>query len=268
MNIVMAANDMVYTGVELAIYSILTHNKNVNWYILTMDIELDNGWHYIGLHDWMKEKLKKIVTYLDPKSRITFIDCHDLYMTYLAGGPNDYSGFTPYTGLRLIIDKAIPYIQDALYIDCDVAARGNFESMYDSCRAQKDKTAFAVYAEDACNHEGEMVAGVMFYNLKLIKENGFFDRARHNYRTKDYIYPDQMAMRDAGIIERLDPMYGYMEDYQKLNTSPTILHFTNNLGPKIYTASRENNVQWFYKVFPEFSYVKDGLQLIDTIVGI
>lgn len=268
MNIVMAANDYVYTGVELTIYSTLTHNKNINWYILTMDIDLNTGYHYIGLHDWMKDKLTKIVKYLDSNSNIVFIDCYDYYMQYLAGGPNDETTFTPYTALRLIIDKAIPFIDDALYLDCDVGVCGNFESMYNQCKQNKDEIAFAVYANDACFHEGEMVAGVMFYNLDVIKKRHFFERARYNFRNNYYIYPDQMAMRDAGEVARLDPLYGYMWNYKKENIKPVIIHFTNALTPKIYEANKINNKQWFYKIFPEFEYVDKGIKLLDTIVGL
>lgn len=268
MNIVMAANESVYCGVELAIYSTLTHNKNINWYILTMDITLDNGQIFNGLSEPMKDKLAKVVDYLDPSgSNIVFIDCQEAYDRHLRGGVNEYSNFTPYATLRLLMDKMLPRINDALYFDCDIAVRGSFEDMYAACRKDKEKAAYAVYAEDAFGHEGEMVSGVMFFNLDATRKNGFFDRAIHNFKTNQYQYPDQMAMRDAGSIARLNKAYGYMWDYQKENTEPVIVHFTNGLSPKIYMARNEGNEQWFYKVFPEFTYVRTGLRLIDTIRG-
>lgn len=268
MNIVMAANDTVYSGLELAIYSTLTHNKNINWYIFTMDIILPNGQAFHGLNSIEKDKLRKVVKYLDQKSNIAFIDCASFYDKYLSGGANEYSGFTPYAALRLIMDKALPYINEALYFDCDVAVRGNFENMYRECAEHKENCAYAVYAEEAEHHEGEMVSGVMFFNLDTTRKNGFFDRAIHNFKAHEYHYPDQMAMRDAGKIARLSTIYGYMWDYQKNNTEPIILHFTNQLSPKIYMARNEDNEQWFYKVFPEFVYVRTGLRLIDTIIGL
>ena len=76
MNIVMSGNSTVFTGMELAIYSTLTHNKNINWYIFTMDITIispeGNSIQYKGLTNWQKEKLTRIVHYLDKNSRITF----------------------------------------------------------------------------------------------------------------------------------------------------------------------------------------------------
>lgn len=268
MNIAMAANDTVYSGLELAIYSTLKHNKNINWYILTMDIVLPNGRAFHGIDGWMEDKLRKIVKYLDKNSNITFINCAPYHKEYLSGGANEFTPFTPYAALRLIMDKALPQVNDILYFDCDVAVRQNFESMYYDCAKKKENNAYAVYAEEAMNHEGEMVSGVMFFNLDTCRKTNFFDRARHNYLINEYRYPDQMALRDAGEIERLSTSYGYMWDYQKVNTNPVILHFTNELSPKIYTARNDGNEQWFYKRFPEFIYVREGLRLIDTINGL
>ena len=39
MNIMMAGNEKVYFGIELAIYSTMFHNKNVHWYIVSMDYD-------------------------------------------------------------------------------------------------------------------------------------------------------------------------------------------------------------------------------------
>ena len=57
MNVLLCGNDIVYTGMELVVYSLLTHNKNVNIYIFTMDVELDNNGEvtiYKSLTDWQK----------------------------------------------------------------------------------------------------------------------------------------------------------------------------------------------------------------------
>ena len=266
MNIVMSGNATVYTGMELAIYSTLTHNKSINWYIFTMNITINtpNGpIEYEGLTDWQRKKLTAIVNYLDKTSRITFIDAAPYYAQYLENSVNSLSTFTPYAALRLIIDVALPYLNEVLYFDCDVAVTGNFLSMYEECRMNKSHQAFAVYEPHACNNEGEMVSGVMFFNLDTARKNNFFPRARHNYNVNLYVYPDQMALRDSGTIERLNPAYGYMWDYRKNNDNPIIIHFTCELSPKIYCTFPAH----FYKVFPEFDYVQKGVKLLDTING-
>ena len=89
MNIMMAGNEKVYFGIELAIYSTMFHNKNVHWYIVSMDydqIQEEYGMvmPFRQLDQWQKEKLVKIVKYFDPiNSSITFIDAAEEYEKYL-----------------------------------------------------------------------------------------------------------------------------------------------------------------------------------------
>ena len=74
-----------------------------------------------------------------------------------------------------------------------------------------------------------------------------------------------MAIRDTGTGMRLPETYGYMEPLEECKYNPIILHFTNHLTPKIYSKDRPNNVEYFYKRYPQFKYVQDGLNKLKTI---
>ena len=70
MNIMMAGNEKVYFGIELAMYSTMFYNKNVHWYIVSMNYDQiqENGSEivqFFGLSDWQREKLEKIVEYFE-----------------------------------------------------------------------------------------------------------------------------------------------------------------------------------------------------------
>lgn len=270
MNILLCGNDIVYTGMELVVYSLLTHNKNVNIYIFTMDVELDNNGEvtiYRSLTEWQRNKLKKIVRYLDGgRSNLSIIDTYEDYVKYLKGGANDFSGFTPYAGLRLIVDKVIPEIDDILYLDSDTTIQGDISSMYYSMlESNPDYDYYASFAPDACDHEGEMVSGVVLFNLKRIRQTGFLTRSVENFKKHEYIYPDQMAMRDAGTAFPLPESYGYMYPLETCFYTPRILHFTNQLSPKIYDSSPGKGRNYFYKRYPQFEYVKKGCEMLDTL---
>lgn len=264
MNILMSGNDHVYTGMELAIYSALTHNKGINWYIFTMDIEIDMGdggvMVFCGLNSWQKNKLKKIVSYLDNTSKITFIDMKDMYMEYLAGNINETSPFTPYAALRLLADVALPDTSHVLYLDCDTAVQGDISGIMDFLRQGKDYYAYV--CPDACGYEGEMVSGVMLMDLGRTREDGFLKRARENMHKNLYQYPDQDALRDAGKPGPLPETYSYLYELELCAYEPLILHFTNKLSPKIYG---DEGRTVFYRRYPFLDYVKKGVELIDTI---
>lgn len=267
MNIMMAANSDVYNGVELVVYSTMTHNKNINWYIFTMDLAVgthDGTIIYRGLFPEHKKKLYDIVKYFDVNSNIVFIDSYDFYSEHLTGSVNELTNFTPYASLRLIADLALPHVTDLLYLDCDTAVCSNLESMYFNCKSDVSEYAYAVYADEACDGDGEMVSGVMFLNLRKIREDGFLERARKNYMENLYRFPDQMALRDSGKIAKLSPLYGYMWDHRKTGATPAIVHFTHEYPCKIY--SQEINKATFYRMFPEFAYVKEGCELLEKIL--
>lgn len=273
MNILLSANTTAYPGLEVVLYSLLTHNKNCRIYIFTMDIDVrtDNEGgmvHYVGVHNEpFKSRIQKIVNYLDPRSKVTFIDCQQYYRDHLWGNPNELSAvwLTPYTSLRLFSDIILKKVSHILYLDCDTAIMSNIEDMYMNCCRQPYEYA-AYVCDEAREGQGEMVAGVMLMNLDIIRKTGFLEAARNNVMKTGYRWYDQDAIRETGVKPyRLPEEYAYMHELYKLNEMPKIIHFTNGLE-KIYGPDREVDYKRkFYSMYPFLNYIKEGLDLMDTI---
>lgn len=266
MNILLEGNDITYNGVELVIYTLLTHNKHCNIYIFTMDIEVD---HKNGLMQIFKsytpeqrDRLKKLVKYLDTTSNITFIDALEVYNKHLIPSVNEFTPFTPYAALRLVADILLPNIDDVLYLDADTAITGNIEGVYNDYK-NRDGNYAAYVCQPACGYEGEMISGVIIFNLRKIRETGFLSLARKNYRNKEYKYPDQMALRDAGDPLQLPDDFGYCMNIHERSVLPLVVHFTNDISPKIYCCL--DKLAIFYRTFPWLNYVQEGLKRFDTI---
>lgn len=266
MNILLEGNDHTYFGIELVIYTLLTHNKHCNIYIFTMDIEVDhrNGTIQVfrSYTPEQRDKLKKIVKYLDNTSNITFIDALDVYNKYLIPSVNELTPFTPYAALRLVSDILLPNIDEVLYLDADTAITGNIEGVYNDYK-NRDGNYSAFVCQQACGYEGEMISGVILFNLRKIRETGFLDVARKNYRKREYKYPDQMALRDAGAPLQFPDYFGYCLKLEERSELPLIVHFTNDISPKIYCCNDKLAV--FFRHFPWLKYVQDGLKIFDTI---
>lgn len=270
MNMLIAGNNKVYPGMELVIYSTLSHNKGINWYVFTMDIVLDDDGnnrpmeqrYFEGLGEWHKNKLRKIVNHLDSSSTITFVDTEEMYKKYFWHNPNEYSWLTPYAPLRTLAEVALPYVPHILYMDCDTAVTGDISTMYWSY-LQKGYDYCAYVENNARSGEGEMVSGVMLMNLDKIRQSGFLDRARKNIMETEYEYYDQGAIEDAGKPFPLPDEYSYIHELEVMDHIPTILHFTNQLNPKIYDTSKGR--EYFFRRYPFLKYVKEGIELLDTI---
>ena len=268
MNILLAGNDIVYPGLELVIYSTMNHNKNINWFIFTMDITIINddtneAKAFTGLGKWERNRLRMIVKSFDSHSNITFIDTHDLYMQEFWKNPNEFNWLTPYAPLRLLADIALPEVDRLLYLDADTAVDGDLRPMYESYL--DENTNYAAYECKAVINTdiSEMISGVMLLNLKKIRETGFLEQARKNVRTHIYKWYDQDAIVAVGRPEKVLPeKYSYMYEYEYLTYKPVIYHFTNDLNPKIYQLPEGRD--FFYKRYPFLNYVKEGVERLGT----
>jgi len=263
MNIIMAADKGMLSGLEAVVYSTMLHNTCVNWYIFTMSISCTvcGEWRsFSGLDERDEKWLKSIVKYHDSRSHLTVVDVSSLYAQYLEDNPNRESSFTPFTTLRLLADLALPYVSDALYLDCDVIVQKDLADMYYGY-LPKCEPYCAYSIPHACDWEGEMVAGVLLLNLEKIRKNGFFARARDNINGNVYRFPDQMAIRDAGKPYPLPETYNYMFALYKMCYEPHIIHFTNEIDGKIYLDGKT----LFYKKYPQFRYIEEGLAVVRSI---
>ena len=261
MNILMCGDNSIIKGMEMVIYSTMKFNKDVHWYIFTMNYHSQNC-HYDIISAENIAFLKKIIAYFDPRSTLNIIDVSQYHSDYLKGNQNDESNFSPYTNLRLIADVALPLVSDILYLDCDVAVQEDLHNMYYDYLSQGYEYC-AYSAAESHAYQGEMVAGILLLNLDKIRQTGLFVKARKNLFEKHYTFPDQQALTEAGDPFPLPETFNYIYNLNYLQYKPAIVHFTAFVGGKIYKMEEHQ----FYLYFPSFTWIRDGLNLIRSIQG-
>lgn len=273
MNVLYCGDSRGYAGMEASIYSLLTHTKNINIYVFSMTYERDEGDGlmrvFLGITEEQKKKLQKIVNYLDCKgSSITFIDTLDYYNTYFLNGVNENDGHSsPYAPLRLIVDIVLPYVPHILYLDCDTIIQEDLNSMYQYYldKINTSEYSYAAFSNRFTDSEGktfgyDMVAGVLLFDLNKCKQCKLLEKARYNITHNYYQWYDQSALQEAGKYVELPQTYNYMKKYEYRDYEPAILHFADELSPKVYFEPEA-----FYKKYPHLQYIKDGIKLLDTI---
>lgn len=269
MDIVLAGNDFVIPGMELVIYSTMYYAKvPIRWHILTVGNDLEvvdenrnSVMCYRGIPDHVIDWFQYMVRFMGHKSELIKYQCNDLYYKYLDHSINRHTTFTPFTAFRLLIDKLLPEeITHCLYLDADVIVQDRLDFMY-RYYIEKGNFNYAGYTiPEACYGYGEMIAGVLFLNIKYGKTSGFFDRARMNYCRKLYQFPDQGAITDASDPIPLHETFNYCNDIKKATYRPHIVHFTNDNYMKIYDAGHQQGQ--FYRYYPEYLYLKKGIDKI------
>lgn len=258
-DILMCGDNDMFPGFKAVIYSTMYHTKSsIHWHIFTMNIGC-YGKNYFAISEQNQKFLTKIVKYFDGNSNIDFIDVSDLYHELLEGNKNEASGFSPYATSRLLVDKLINK-HSCLYLDCDITVQDDLTDMfYYYSKQDMDYAAYTI--PTPFDYAGEMVSGVIVFNIDHIKESGFLDKARKNLFLYEYMYPDQMALRDAGNPYPLQETYNYMNDLDKCCYVPKIIHYTSKLEPKVYYSEER-----FYRKFPFNQYILDGCELIKNIL--
>lgn len=267
MNILMCANEFAYYGLEVAVYSLLKHNKDINLTVFTTSVLIDdnNGTvhDFKGMNEYQIKKLKKIVTYFDPNSKVDIVDISAIYNDFLAGNLNEGTSFSPHSMMRLLADLHFPpAIEDLMYLDSDVIVNADISADYYQY-THSDNAYSAYIIPDACCWQGEMNSGVIFFNMKKCREIRFFERARMNLDKNRYKFPDQMAMRDVCTAGQIDPSLNFMYKLHKAVGLPKIIHFTNELEPKAY--NEDGGQDYFFQVYPQFNYIESGLKIIDSL---
>lgn len=264
-NVAYCSDSQGYFGLEVSLYSLLTHTKNINFYIFTMDYERQEGdqmAHYRGLTAWQKNKLIKIVKHLDANgSRITFIDMHDIYQELFVHGVNEYDGHSsPYAPLRLCWDLKFPYLEHVLYLDCDTVIQQDLTPMYWEYyeRIKASPYCYCGFCNTAVEG-GELVNSVVIFDLQKCYQRDYFARVRWNLTHNFYRWYEQSAMEDTEDYVRLEETYNYMHLYEERQYEPAILHFACDLEPKAY-----HNRELFFKKYPHLQYIKKGLDELDT----
>ena len=267
MNVLISVNEYAINGAKLTMFSFMKYHTNVNWYITTLNLVIEDEkeglvHNHVGISQSMLKELTRIVKYFDSNSTVTFIDTTELYKEHLFGGPNDLSPFTPFANNRLLIDLIIPeFVHELMYIDIDTITLTNIESDYN--KYTNINSPYAAYVvPEACDHKGEMVSAVIFFNLDKCRETNFFKTARRNFKKHYYEYPDQMAIRDTCEPVKIDESLNYMRELYESKIEIKIVHFSSKLSPKIYHTLPE----LFYRKFPQFKYLQDEMKIFESII--
>ncbi|MCQ2956663.1 MAG: hypothetical protein MJ233_02160 [Mycoplasmoidaceae bacterium] len=128
--IVYACNDGYFDGLYLSILSIVRRcTKPIQFYLLTADFE-SVGKKYTKMTKSHGKIIDMMVKKYNLKSSFKIIDCTKQAQKYLTTVENVATKFTPYTCLRLLIDKFNQLSGKVLYLDSDTMACGDISKLY------------------------------------------------------------------------------------------------------------------------------------------
>ena len=255
-NILFCGNDKVFDGALTCALSIMKRSElsePLRFYMLTMDVSHIKP-EYLPISDDQVDFFNEVIKKYDPENSVVKFDVTELYNEEFAGSPNESAYCSPYTLIRLLADRVEGLPDKILYLDIDVMFNRDINLLYS---VDIEGVEYAA----ARDHYGKYLispnyvnAGVMLWNLKMMRETGLLVRARELIRKKKLTFADQSAIIRSTTKKKMLPQK--FNDQKFLHKHTVVRHFSKRLFwlPYPHTA---NIKQWHVdKVRKIFKYTQ------------
>lgn len=253
-NLLFSGNDKVFDGILTALLSIYkrTNTKQAfHVYVFTMNLTRLKP-EYVEISNQKIQFLEEVSKKYNPKNRITKVDVTNLYEDEFAYCPNEDAYCSPYTLLRLFADRVGGIPDKILYLDADILFNRDIRNLY-----QIDVAGYEYAA--ARDHYGKYLinpnyinAGVLLFNMKMMRETGLLEKARELIKTKKLVFADQSAIIRSTTRRRLLPQR--FNDQKFLHKHTVVRHFSKRLFYLPYPHT-DNIKQWMVsEVHKKFGY--------------
>lgn len=256
-NILFCGNDKVFDGLLTCSLSILKRSRldePFTFYIYTMDVSHIKD-TYLPITDAQIDFFNNVIKEYNSHNRAVKIDVTNLYMEEFDKCPNESAYCSPYTLIRLFADRVENMPDKLLYLDIDIMFNRDIHLLYDI-----DVEGYEYAA--ARDHYGKYLikynyinAGVLLFNLKMMKETNLLGKARELIKTKKLTFADQSAIIRSTTKKKMLPQK--FNDQKFLHKSTVVRHFSKRMFWLPYPHI-DNIKQWHvsrvHKVFKYYQF--------------
>ena len=272
MNILYCVDANIADGVIISVLSLCRAVKEpLNIYILTAAVSKGDTCRK-ALPEQFAVFLEEQIKKYNANHRVTLIDITELFSEDEPTA-NMNTRFTPCCMLRLYADK-VPNLPDKiLYLDNDVICRLDPIDFYN-----KDMTDTSIagsldfygswFFRNKPLERDYLNSGVLLLNLKLIRQNGLFEKCRIKCKTKRMFMPDQSAINK--LCEDKTICHHKFNEQRKLRENTVFQHFTTSFRffPRFRKVSvKPWNIEDMHKVLRIYEYdsLLNEYQKIDNL---
>lgn len=253
-NILFSGNDKVFDGMLTCMLSIFKRTATKEpfcFYVFTMDVSHIKP-DYRAISAGQADYLQQVARQYNPDNRVKLIDVKPFYDAEFASCPNELTYCSPYTLLRLLADMIEDVPDKLLYLDVDIMFNRDIMLLYETDVSEYEYAAARDhYGKYLLNHN-YINAGVLLFNMAMIRQTGLFTRARALLREKKLTFADQSAIYRCTTKKRMLPQR--FNDQKFLHKHTVVRHFSKRLFWLPYPHT-DNIKQWHVsKVYRVFKY--------------
>jgi len=221
-----SGNRKIFEGLLLSVMSLAKYTQEeLNVYILTMDLHDDNP-NFLPFTDEQISILDMILKEKNKKSKAIKVDVTELYKKYMLHGKNHNTGYTPYTLLRLLIDKMPNIPQKMLYLDIDTMLCNDIKQLYDVDVEGYDVGMVKDYMGRFWIRPSYCNAGVLVLNIPQMLKNNTFEKCRDMVVNKKMLMSDQTALNKHAHKKYLPFKFN---EQRKIKKETVVKHFCKGI---------------------------------------
>lgn len=225
----MGGNNFVSKGLLVVITSILKNVKDdVTIYFLTMDLS-DVNKNYLPIKEENVSFFNKLLKSHSKESSLKVIDCTDDFKNIMQGKKNINGGYTPYALIRLFADLKEEIPDKVIYLDTDIIIAKDIKELFEIDISDYMFAGCLDYYGRFWIRRNYVNSGVLLFNMKRIKEEGFFSKCRDYVKKVPSILADQDALNNLTNKKLyLDDKYNEQARHPKKDT--VIKHFSKQIN--------------------------------------
>ena len=251
-NIMFCGNDKVFDGALTCALSIMKRSKlsePLRFYLLTMDVSHIKP-EYLPISAEQTAFFEEVVKRYNPENSVERIDVTALYEEEFAGSPNESAYCSPYTLIRLLADRVEGIPDKILYLDIDVMFNRDVQLLYNIDVSGVEYAAARDHYGKYLINPNYVNAGVMLWNMRMMRETGLLVKARELIRQKKLTFADQSAIIRSTTRKKMLPQK--FNDQKFLHKHTVVRHFSKRLFwlPYPHTANiKQWHVEKVHKIF-------------------
>jgi len=218
-----AGNSLVFPGIFMSAYSVAKTTKNpVSINILTMDVT-EKDPKFKPINDDQRAILEKHIKQFNSKNSVRIIDMKAHYEKHIKNSKNDNTIYTPYSMLRLFMDKVEDIEDKCIYLDIDTMVIKDISELYNIDMTNYEYGAALDYLGKTWINRDYCNSGVLLLNMKLVRERNLFPKCFEHIKTHRSMLPDQTALYRCVEDKLILP--GKFNEQREIKEDTVVKHF-------------------------------------------
>lgn len=248
-NILHSSNYKVFRGICLNMLTVMKYTKEpVHLHLMTMEVSWSNE---PKIPKESADHLREVMKSFNPLNELTYYDISLDFEKRFKDSPNRNPKYTPGTLIRLMSPRYLN-CDKVIYLDTDIMTCSSLEAFNEIDIESKEIGVAKDYMGRFWIRRDYFNAGVLYINLKKVRETQMFEKALKLLDEKKYYFSDQTALYKASTLRRYMPFR--FNEQRKIKSDTVVKHFCKGIRYfpffKIYNYKQWNveKVHSFLKI--------------------